>query len=305
MEQENAALRKQLAAATKPGADSDPFADALDGFSDGDEASPAADEEAPKNPFDMIMGMAKNPEFKKIMQEQQAVMAEQAVEVEYRMLVDWFDLKGEDIDTFKALLLKREMIGQDIGLEMMGGDDSGEGGGFDMAKMTGMAEKMQEKRTAIEEEIKNFLTPEAYDEYDQYQQTRYARNQVADMDRVFNNARVPLSEEQNSALVDIIHGIQTDPEELNEDRIAEMKAMQEDPDGAAGMLNDQLETRRENTTRILTAAAEVLDERQFVELEAHYERELKQEEINMRMAEQFMPALFGGGKASISVEVAE
>lgn len=303
---ENQELKTKVkAAGTKPEPEEASAWDALESFSEG-EAAASEDAEAKEDKkadaFAAWKDMARNPEFKQMMKDQQRLKAEEAVAIEYRMLVDWFDLEGDDRETFKALLLKREMASNRMGWKMMAGDDEDKDGTFNSARMRAMMAKTRLAQEEVEEEIEAFLTPEAYDEYAQYQETRQARSQVDKMQPVFSNASMPLSEEQRGDLVEVIHEIRRGSPDQVEQKLEHFEALEQDPEQWKSMMQQHLDTQDLQARHIVEDAEGFLDEGQLVELRSHLDRELKQQEIGIRMAEQWAPMWMEQNKADPPAE---
>lgn len=303
---ENRELKTKVKAAeTKPEPGEASAWDALESFNEGDPAAnkdAEAKEDKKANAFAAWKDLARNPEFKQMMKDQQRLKAEEAVAVEYRMLVDWFDLEGDDRETFKALLLKREMASNRMGWKMMTDDDEDGDGTFNSARMKAMMAKTRRAQEEVEEEIKAFLTPEAYDEYAQYQETRQARSQVDKMQPVFSNASMPLSEEQRGDLVEVIHEIRRGSPDRAEQKLEHFEALEQDPEQWKSMMQQHLDTQDLQARHIVEDAAGFLDEGQLVELRNHLDRELKQQEIGIRMAEQWAPMWMEQNKADPPAE---
>jgi hypothetical protein len=303
---ENQELKTKVKAVeTKPEPGEASAWDALESFSEGEAAAnedAEAKEDKKANAFAAWKDMARNPEFKQMMKDQQRLKAEEAVAIEYRMLVDWFDLEGDDRETFKALLLKREMASNRMGWKMMAGDDEDGDGKFNSASMRAMMTKTRLAQEEVEKEIEAFLTPEAYDEYAQYQETREARSQVDKMQPVFSNASMPLSEEQRGDLVEVIHEIRRGSPDQVEQKLEHFEALEQDPEQWKSMMQQHLDTQDLQAEQVVENAAGFLDEGQLVELRNHLDRELKQQEIGIRMAEQWAPMWMEQNKADPPAE---
>jgi hypothetical protein len=205
-------------------------------------AAPAASATAP-NSFAGLAKMFKDPQMKDMIHAQQKMMVDQM----YGDLFKTLALSSTDEDALKKLLLDRQVALTDAGLAAMGGSGS---------DTNQAAEDPKALKAQYDKQIQDFLGPQGYELFQQYDQTVAERVQV-NLFKQSLSADTALTDQQENDLIAAMYenrkalpassqlNSQTrDPSQLTEDSIAQALKVQE-----------QLQQKNaESATAILTPA---------------------------------------------------
>ncbi len=108
--------------------------------------------------------MFKSPELKKVIQTQQQTVLGPMVEKNYGPFFASLQLTPDQAATLKDLVMKKMMVGADIGVSLLGGD-------LDQAKRTELLQQAKTQTDAADQEIKQYLGEANYTQFQSYEKT--------------------------------------------------------------------------------------------------------------------------------------
>ncbi|MEM0895317.1 MAG: hypothetical protein AAGJ79_00420 [Verrucomicrobiota bacterium] len=147
------------------------------------------------NPMEAIGEMFENEDMRKMIRAQM----QGQVDMMFGDLYDEFQLEGEDLEMFKELLIEQQMTVAQLGMRMMKAKGNKE-------EATALREQIVEYQDAYKEKIREFLNSEEdYEKYEFYTKTQAERMELDSLSQSANKAGHPLSAEQESALVTMMH----------------------------------------------------------------------------------------------------
>jgi hypothetical protein len=153
---------------------------------------------------------------------------------------------------------------------------------LDPAAVADRTRKYQELSNQQAQELKALLGDTGYQDYQQYQATLGARQQVNQLNVALASAGVPLTPEQTEPLTRALHDSQSRAMQAalrDQQRWATLAK----PPTQAELQMYQLDTMREQNKRMRSAAASILNEEQMGALTAQQEREVEGLEAYYRL----------------------
>lgn len=234
----------------------------------------------------IVGSMMTNDAMKGMMRSQ----AEMQLEMQYGRLFKYLNLSPEKSAALKKLMADRQ------------GDMMAEGmsfleGGFNKENMEKRGKEMKARRDAFDKQIAELLGPDDYDVFKQYEDTQTERHEVELLKHQLAASGEPLSDQQESELVNRFHASRTNTPALRE-------LMREDqvPDPemftGAGMTNVLTLMNRQQEQQA-TIARDVLTPAQYEQYARHAEQQRTMQQLGIQMAAQ----MFGGMTNALPVGV--
>ncbi len=242
---------------------------------------PEAPPPAPKGMkgFGKALGqMMKDPEMKRMIREQQKVV----LDMTYGGLFEELGLSEEEIDTFKDLLLDKQMSGMELGMSLMEGD-------IDELQRQEIGEKIKQEQEKVDSEIKEFLGHDGFAIYEEYSKTIGERMMVDQFKRQPAISDNPLEAWQEDELIQAM---------VEERKTFQFTTDFEDPNNmnSGRFPKEQMDTylreKEELDGRIFERAHAILTPEQLEAFKATQTQQLKLMEMGMRMATE----MFGSEK---------
>lgn len=242
-----------------------------------DSARAARKTPAEKSPMEGFAEMFNSPEMKEMMHAQQKVL----LELTHVSLFKTLQLSPEKLEALKDLLSEKNMVLVDSSLEMMGGALSEEGQkNFKSAK---------EMTVEFEDSIRSLLGEEDYMVYQEHEETKVERMQLAFFKQLLS-PEDHLDEEQELSLIDAMHeerestlfttGLDDqdsyDPSKLTEEAI-----------------NQHIEELSRSQEKYIARAKEILTESQMVKFKNFLDQQRNMQEMGMKMAAKMFPLAAG------------
>jgi hypothetical protein len=236
-------------------------------------AAPAAagNANATPNGANFLANMLKNPEMKKVMEQQQRM----AMDMMYASLLKKLQLTPDQEKQFKEILLEQQM--QNIS----------QAGSIMDQSSTNRAEviqKIAQDREQRQQEIKQLLGDDKFAQYEDYNQTMGERMLLDQFGK-----QVELKPDQTEQLLNIMReekkNAQINAGVMAKDPTADFKALQ-DPTAAEKMITQQEEVNQ----RVLERAGQVLSPEQLQKLSPVLQNQIEMQRAGMKMARQ----MFGG-----------
>jgi len=201
--------------------------------------------------------------------DQRALEGQRRAAEQYGDLLSKFDLSLEERQEFLAILAKKQSGRRGWGRWGGGGDD-------------------RPDNEAVEAEIKEFLGDEGYAEYRGFEDTKYGRGKVDELDKVLGTG-LALNEAQNDKMVELFGGMEEFEQQFRRD--AGMGRMGRGAEETATDLDARLTDLETEYNKIITDSAEVLDDRQLEALSSHLDNNLKRAETSINMANQWQRSM--------------
>ena len=145
----------------------------------------------------MMKSMAEvmtDPAMKDVMRQQQRI----ALKGMYGDLFSELGLTPEDEDTMMELLLDKQMVNMDLGMQMMTGSLSQE-------ERKAVGEQIVESIASIDAEIEEFLGPETFASYELFVDSQQERMQLNAFKNSLRNSEEPLSFEAEEQLMNAMY----------------------------------------------------------------------------------------------------
>jgi hypothetical protein len=245
-----------------------------------DKARPA--EQSDQSPMANLAAMLNNPGMKEMLRSQTEAM----LEVSYGPLLMDLQLSPEDRETFKELLIEKQMVVRDSGLDMIG---ALKGDQVDEEKM----ERIHDLHEGVEEKIREFLGEEDYEVFQQFEDTQRERMQVSLFQQSLP-ADHRLDGEQEDDLVAAMH----------EERKNFTFSMDFDPKEALDFSTFDEETVAAYMNEVsllqekyLARARVILSESQLEQFAASLKQQRAMQEMGMKMAIQMFASPSGKDEA--------
>jgi hypothetical protein len=240
---------------------------------------------AMKNYGEYIEELMKNPEMAEMIRQNQRT----TLDMMYGDLFKDLRLSEEELESFKDLLVDKQMIILELGMPMMSGDL-----GEDEKKA--MTEKIEEKQAEIDEEIKMLLGEAGYEEFENYSKNLGDRMLLGQYKRGLEGTGIePLDERQEEELLAAMSEEREnfefsadfgDPNNLDYSRFTEEN------------INTFLKERKKLAERVLDRSRTILTEEQFEKYKESVESQLKLEKIQMEMAVKMFGSKGSVGKTT-------
>ena len=230
-------------------------------------------------------------EIEELWRDQDRIESKRRVAQEYGDLLSRFDLTLEDRETFLNLLAER----------------GGRRGPW------ARGPRAEERRAEAEAEIRDFLGDEGYREYQNFEETKYARKRVNEFAAELGEG-LALQPAQKDAMIGLFDGLDEFNREFQRNA---WSGIQKEGDEAAATMDNQLDKLQAHYNGIITDAADVLDKPQLEALSTHLNTNLQRAEKQIEMGqawrrrmeegggELFKLLREGGGEAGIEVQVEE
>ncbi|MFC1497930.1 hypothetical protein ACFLS1_05590 [Verrucomicrobiota bacterium] len=224
-----------------------------------------------KSPMAGIAKMMKNPGMKDMIRAQQKA----SMDISHASLFKYLELSEEDTETFKDLLLEKQMSLIDLSLGMMDGSVSPE-------ERQESIIRIQELTSEFNDKIKTFLGEEDYKVYGEFEKTQPERMQV----NLFNQslgADNKLSEEQEHEMIVSMH------EERTNFRFSNNFDQQENFDMSnfnEKSVNRHLDELTQIQDKYIARAEEILTDSQMKQFRNSLDQQRAMQEMGMKMTIQ-------------------
>ena len=234
---------------------------------------------ASESPMPDLAKMMKNPGMKDMIRAQQKGQQDMM----YGSLFKCLQLPEAELESFKGVLLDKQMALVDSSMDMMSGSATPE-------EKKAAAEKMKETTDAYDAKIKELLGDDNYAVYKSFEDTQAERMQVTLFKGSLSGVD-QLSDEQEDSLIQAMHDGRSnfkstvpgfgdkqsaDPSQFTPERITQM-----------------LEENARLQEQYVAKAAEILTPAQLEQFKANQKQQQAMQEMGMRMAAK----MFGQGKA--------
>ncbi|MBI3990813.1 MAG: hypothetical protein HY350_01555, partial [Candidatus Omnitrophica bacterium] len=230
--------------------------------------------------------MMKDPELIKMMRDQQKGRLDST----YAVLLKPLGLSPEDAETFKNLLLDRQMGSA----ELMASLGQGE---LNESKMRELMENFRKDREATDVKLRGFLGNDRYTALQDYERTSGDRNNVNQFNQRFANSSAALDEYQKTQL---IHAMSEERQSFpslasagnqgrwNSNNWFQPERMARIPGNfSPERAESYLQEREQFNTRVLDRARLILTPQQFDEFRAYQDNQIKDERARIEMARRF------------------
>jgi hypothetical protein len=223
--------------------------------------------------------MMDNPQMQEMVRSQQEGM----LKVQFGSLFERLNLAPEVLETFKKLLVDKQMAAVDMGLAMMGGGMSDE-------EMTTAMADIEEAHKELDEVILDLVGQEAFDLYKGYEETVGQRMQVSSLRTALADTPNPITTELEDRLVNIMVEEQ---EGFDFTRNLADQDSSFTPDKLTDeMIDTFVDEQNRLNTQILDRARAILTPEQLEQFGDVMEQQLNMMSMGMRMAR----GMFGGGE---------
>jgi hypothetical protein len=230
----------------------------------------ARPEEAKEAPMAGLAQMMKNPGMRDMIRAQQKGQQDMM----YGSLFKCLQLPEADMESFKSLLLDRQMALVDSSMDMMSGEATPE-------EKKAAAEKMKETTAAYDAQIKALLGDDNYTLYKSFEETQAERMQVT-MFKGSLAAGDQLTDEQEDSLIRSMHEARNNFK-FSVPELADQKAADPSmftPERITKMLEDSAKLQEQ----YVAEAAKVLSPAQLELFKANQKQQQAMQEMGMRMA---------------------
>jgi hypothetical protein len=261
-------LENQLAAA-RAAATANAFAAAAPGAP----ADPAASPQPPgAGLIGEVAAMMQEPEFKDMMRTQQKMVMEQF----YGELFGALVLDPERLAALKDLLADRMLAGMDAGMALFTQDGDQD--------FEAMAKSVQTAQDQITAQIRELLSDEEYEVFEQFEATQAERTQV-DMFKQALSPDLALNWDQEDALILAMHEVNQSSQDTTAAGLDPM--MGGFPSGNFDA-DTMLASLEQTHDRYLQRAAEILNEQQLRQFETSLQQHRNMQAMSLRMMRQMM-----------------
>lgn len=227
---------------------------------------------------EMIGKMMKDPAMREMMREQQKAM----INMMYGGLFKEMNLSPEERDKLKELLTESQMGKVAAAQGLFGGVQ-------DEATTAASKQAVADAKKQTEADIKALLGGERYAQYEDYQKNVGDRMQLDQLKNQLAGENVPLRDEQNAQLLQI----------MKEEKLAlppvissEQSEMPDKDTFTAQKMDEQLKWTEQYNARVAERAKGVLTPEQFINYQKFQEQQASMQKLGMQMARQ----MFGGEK---------
>lgn len=231
------------------------------------------------SPFAGIAKMMKNPGMKAMIRAQ----SQGQLDMMYGALFKGLSLSPSDQETFKKLLLDKQMALIDLSMGVMDGSATPE-------QRKQLASKIAEATKTYDEEIRTLLGEDGFALYQEYEATQPERMQVNLFKQSLSGTDA-LTEQQEHDLIRALYD-----ERKNHPEIAKQYDRSSPPDLSAfteSMVTNQLAVMAQMHERNLTRAQAILSESQLAAFKKNQDQVRAMQEMGMKMASE----MFGAGKS--------
>jgi hypothetical protein len=246
-------------------------------MSNAPEAEPTPDRESstpqPDNesPMSGIVEMIKQPGMKEMIRTQQKAQ----IETSHGSLFEELDLPDADMESFKELLLKKQMALVDVGLEMMDASTTTD-------KRREIKNRIKELTAEYDKEIEAFLGEEDFALYKEYEETRPERMLVNHLKQSLSDAD-KLEQQQEENLIWAMHEARSTSKFTKDyEEWEKNDPTQYSPEFIAGWL----ERTKRLHEQYLMRAGEILTPEQLNQLKTSLEQQRSMREMAMKIAAQ-------------------
>ena len=232
------------------------------------DASTASGTDDKKGDFrDMMAKMMKDPEMKKAIVAQQGALIKKM----YGPLFKSLNLSPEETEKFNSLLSAHQLAAMDAGTALMGGDG-------DKAEAT---KNVQDETKQYEDQVKQLLGDERYNEYTDYKQSLTDRMALDQFKGQMGDT--PLNEDQSRQLLQLMIAERKKAGANVPEGSAAYKLM--DDEGALNKLMDQAALSQQE---VLKKAADILSAEQLKSFGEFQSNQLALQKAGIAMAQTFM-----------------
>jgi hypothetical protein len=225
----------------------------------------------------MIAKMMKDPEMKKVMREQQKLQLDSM----YGVLFDEMELSAEETETFKNLILDKQMSGMDLGMTVL--ED-----GFDREKIAELGREVEQEKEIIENEIKEFLGEEQYAAYQKYEKSIVDRMTLNQFKQRLGSSGGLLEYHQEDQLLQAMREEREDTDfthDFENSTPADFELFSEKN------LEKYFQEEEELSQRVYERARNILTPDQLPVFKSFQEGQLSMKKMGMRMAAQMFGQL--------------
>ena len=233
---------------------------------------------------DMIGKMMKDPAMREMMREQQKAM----INMMYGGLFKELNLSPEQKDKFKELLTESQMGKVAATQALLGGAQ-------DEATTAAAKQSVADAKKQAEADIKALLGEQGYAQYEDYQKNVGERMQLDQLKNQLAGENVPLRDEQNAQLLQI----------MKEEKLALPPAISTEQSEMPGpdtftpqKMDEQLKWMEQYNARVADRAKSVLTPEQFINYQKFQEQQATMAKLGMQMARQ----MFGADKGKAAVK---
>ncbi len=235
---------------------------------------------APESPMKDIASLMKNPGMKEMIRAQQKGQ----IEMMYGPLFKCLQLTDAEMESFKSLLLDKQMALVDSSMEMMNSAATPE-------EKKAAADRIKEMTASYDAQCKALLGDENYTLYKSFEETQPERMQVAMFKGSLGSAD-PLSEEQEDSLIRAMHD-----ERSNFKSVVPGVGDQQMPDPSQftpEKITQLLEESAKLQEQYVAKAATILTPTQLEQFKANQKQQRAMQEMGMKMAAK----MFGQGQSA-------
>jgi|GEM_PF-3550939 len=154
------------------------------------------------NSMSKIAEMMDNP----VMRETLTQQLRGQIAATYGQLFSDQGFNDEEIDALNDILAERQLALTDVSMELMA-----EGGFGDAKKMEAIAETTKKAKKEYDDQIKELLGDEKFNEFDRFEKTMGERQQIDTLRSQLADTNSPLSQDQEQRLMDIMWETRNDP----------------------------------------------------------------------------------------------
>jgi len=138
--------------------------------------------------------MFKSKEIKDLVKNQQGTIFGPLIEKSYGPYIAGLQMTPEQASALKDLIMKKQMVGANIGISMLGGD-------VDAAKRSELMQQAKTETDAVDQQIKQFLGPDNYTQFQAYEKTVPERMAISTFKDQLGSGPTALTPDQEQQLV--------------------------------------------------------------------------------------------------------
>lgn len=227
-----------------------------------------------QNIVNLEQDLMKDPEYRKL----RLAQIRSSVERDYPGLAEELGLSEQEAGKLYDLLAQSQ-LDMTVDSSILGGN-----GTPDQAAMQQMVQRQQMQRREQETAIRSLLGDGKYGQWQEYQQTRSARQRVVTINTQLAQAGMPLSDSQSRALTTALIGEQQRQRQEQQAMARTLTSGNQNDPGLRAQLQEELLKRNEdNNRRMLDAAAPYMNARQLAALREQMEQQAAMSRISSRM----------------------
>jgi hypothetical protein len=236
------------------------------------DAGPLASGPTNESPMSGIAKLLKNPGMKDMIRAQ----TKGQIDLMYGSLYKYLELPEADLETFKTLLLDKQMALVDSAMDMMNNAATPE-------ERKAATDRISEITAEYDAQIKAFLNDDAYDLFQSFEATQPERMQVT-MFKGTLDAADAITEEQEDKLIKAMHNQRTNfkfsLEGFGDNKIDDPSKLT--PELIAALSKDMAKLQDQYTAQ----AASILTPGQLEQFKNNQEQQRAMQEMGMKMAAQ-------------------